>query len=210
MKTQKNIASVLPIYAIILIVSLFITSTQVLAGGYPWNDEHRKPYDFTFGNNIDTHQQARIKANGELFGFLYVTPVAGNEVIDGIPVKKHCDGNTPDNECEVGWIIRGSFIGEPNEPTFVYKVNKDHPTWVMRSRSDIPQPASNIHFHWLGLPNGGGGFNQGDTREGYILELEAIDTFYFRHNDEDLLVRPGTDVSTHVNVVGSFPGFPKP
>jgi hypothetical protein len=90
---------------------------------------------------------------------------------------------------------------------FVYKENKDHPTWIVNSRNDIPQPGSFSHFHWLGDPPGGGGFIQGDMRDGYLIELQAVDQFYFRHNEEEILVMPGIDISTHVNIVGSFPDF---
>lgn len=172
------------------------------AGGYPWKD-HAKPFDFQFGNHIDDHQQTRIKSNGELFGFLYVT-FTGEE-IEGIPVAEHCDNNTPRNLCEVGWIIRGRFLGGEDAPTFVAQVDNDHPIWLVESRSVIPQPGAFSHFHWLGEPRSGGDLVPDLRYEGYILELQAVDQFYFSHNGEDVLVMPGIDIATHVNIVGSFP-----
>lgn len=199
---KKCVTTVLPIYFLILLTAPFITITEVEAGGYPWKD-HAVPYDFRFGNNIDTHQQTQLKANGELFGFLYITFIGEK---DGIPVAEHCDDNTLADECEVGWIIRGKFIGGDKKPTFVYHQD-DHPIWLVESRNDIPQPGSFSHFHWIGDPQGAGGLVEGEKFDGYILELQAVDEFYFRHNNEDLLVMPGIDISTHVNIVGSFPGF---
>ena len=207
MMPKKYLTTVLPICFLILLTALFFTITEAEAGGYPWKD-HAKPYDFKFGNHIDTHQQTKIKNNGELFGFLYITFIEDidgmPEEKDGIPVAEHCDNDTTADECEVGWIIRGKFIEGDNRPTFVYH-EEDHPTWLVVSRNDIPQPGSFSHFHWLGSPDGGGGFTQGDMRDGYFIELQAVDLFYFRHNNEDLLVMPGIDISTHVNIVGSFP-----
>lgn len=181
-----------------------VASTGAQAAGYPWKD-HARPFDFRFGNNIDTHQQTQVKSSGDLFGFLYITYTG--EEIDGIPVAEHCDGSTPADLCEVGWIIRGRYLGGAAAPTFVYQAN-DHPTWLVESRNDIPQPGSFSHFHWLGDPPGGGGLIQGERRDGYLLQLDAVDQFYFRHFGEELLVTPGTDIATHVNIVGSFPLFP--
>ena len=177
-----------------------VPSPDVQAGGYPWKD-HARPYDFLFGNSIDTHQQSRVQANGELFGFLYVT-FTGEE-IDGIAVAEHCSDTTLPGDCEVGWIIRGKPLNGDAAPTFVYQ-GLDHPIWLVASRNDIPQPGAYSHFHWTGdtaeaalVP---------ETRyDGYILQLEAVDQFYFRHFGENLLVMPGIDIASHVNIVGSFP-----
>ena len=204
MMPQKCVTAVLQFFFLIFLSTPFITITEAEAGGYPWKD-HAKPFDFRFGNHIDTHQQTKLKKNGDLFGFLYIT-FTGEE-INGTPVAEHCDENTLPEDCEVGWIIRGKFLGDENQPTFVYKENKDHPTWLVNSRNDIPQPGPFSHFHWLGNPAGGGGFIQGDMRDGYMIALRAVDQFYFRHNDEEILVMPGIDISTHVNIVGSFPDF---
>lgn len=203
MISMKYVTTFLPICLLVLLTAPFITITETVAGGYPWND-NAKPYDFLFYNNFDTHQQTQLKANGELFGFFYIT-FTGEEV-DGIPVAEHCDDATLADECEVGWIIRGKFIGGDNQPTFVFK--GDHPIWLVKSRNDIPQPGSFSHFHWLGDPQGASELVEGEGYEGYILELQAVNTFYFRHSSgEELLVMPRIDISTHVNIVGSFPGY---
>lgn len=201
---RKFATAVLPICILILLTAIFVTIAETEAGGYPWRD-HTKPYDFMFGNNIDSHQQTQLKDNGKLFGFLYITDTG--EEMDGIPVVEHCDKNTPPDDCEVGWIMRGMYLGGYKVPTFVYKAEKDHPTWLVGSRNDIRQPGSYSHFHWLGDPPGGGGFEAGDMRDGYLIELQAVDQFYFRHNEEEILVMPGIDISTHVNIVGSHPDY---
>ena len=172
------------------------------AGGYPWKD-HAAPYEFIFGNHIDDHQQTQIKSNGELKGFFYITFTGGE--IDGIPVAEHCDNNTPAEACEVGWILRGRYLGGNAAPTVVAQVGSDHPIWLVQSRNDIPQPGAFSHFHWLGAPESGSDLSLETQYDGYILELQAVDQFYFSHNGEEVLVMPGIDIATHVNIVGSFP-----
>lgn len=196
---NKYIVPVMMICIFILTASPFFTSTDIMAADeYPWNDIHSNPYDFFFGNEFDTHQQTKENQRGELQGFLYITFTG--ETIGRIPVAEHCDGNTPDEDCEAGWFIRG----KPGSATFVYHDN-DHPIWLVSTRAHIPQPGSYTHFHWTGPPNGADGLTAGTTYDGYFIELDAIDRFYFSHHDEKVLVVPGIDNSTHVNVVGSFP-----
>ena len=198
MISKRYIMAILPLYTIILAASLFISSAEVVAGGYPWDDTHSKPYDFWFGNDIDTHQQTKSKNSGELQGFLYITFTG--VYMNGIPVAEHCDDSTPDDECVVGWHIRG----KPGEATFVFHDN-DHPIWLVSSRNDIPQPGSFTHFHWTGPPESAGALEAETMHDGYFLELKAVDKFYFSHHGDNILVIPGIDNSSHVNVVGSFP-----
>jgi len=170
---------------------------EASAGGAPWRD-HAAPYVFLFDNHIDTHQQTMVKPDGSLFGFLYI--VYTGEKIDGIPVAEHCDANTPAKKCVAGWIIRG----KPGQATFLYHVADDHPVWLVESRSDIPQPGAYSHFHWTDEADG---LVEDAIYDGYFLELQATERFYFRHAGEAILVRPGLDTATHVNIVGSFPGL---
>ncbi len=81
----------------------------------------------------------------------------------------------------------------------------DHPLWKVAGRSVIPQPGAFAHFHWLGPPEIASGLVEGDTFEGYFLELKAVKTFYFEHGGDTILVEPAIDLRTHVNVVASFP-----
>jgi hypothetical protein len=65
----------------------------------------------------------------------------------------------------------------------------------------------------------------GTVHSGFLLQLESVDTFCFVHHDgvgfdekrscEDdvnngVIVRPGIDIATHVNIVGSYPGYVVP
>jgi hypothetical protein len=181
---------------LVLLIGIMFASAAH-AQGYPWRD-HAKPYSFLLGNNIDTHQQTRLGPDGELDGWLYVTDTG--EEIDGVPVKRHCNSDTPAKDCEAGWKIRGV----PGAATFVFK-GMDHPIFLVFSRNDIPQPGAYSHFHWLNGPNKASGLVEGVLYDGYFLELQATQTFVFRFGGGDILVRQGLDTSTHVNVVGSFP-----
>lgn len=66
-----------------------LPSSDVQAGGYPWKD-HARSYDFLFGNSIDTHQQSRVQANGDLFGFPYFRHFGEDIlVMPGIDIATH-------------------------------------------------------------------------------------------------------------------------
>ena len=168
------------------------------AQGYPWKN-HAFPYDFRFENHIDTHQQTRVQQNGDLFGFLYIT-FTGEITPEGLPVAEHCHADTAPQACEVGWTLRG----KPGNATFVFHQN-DHPIWLVASRSDIPQPGAYAHFHWLDGPMDAEGLSPGQNFPGYFIELQAIRSFAFLHAGERIPVHPGLDISTHVNIVASFP-----
>ncbi len=171
---------------VLMMVSLWmlVASTSMAAGGYPWKD-HAFPYTFEFGNDIDTHQQTKVLPNGELFGFFYIT-FTGNFTDDGFPIAKHCDADTPPNQCVAGWILRGI----PGQATFVFHSVDDHPIWLV-NRSDIPQPGSYAHFHWLDAAQEANGLLVGQVYPGYFLELQAIDTFAFSHANELIPVTTG-------------------
>lgn len=172
------------------------------AAGYPWKD-HAAPYDFVFGNEIDTHQQTRTTRTGGLSGFFYVH-YTGATTADGLPVADHDDCSMV--ACDVGWLIRGV----PAPAAFLYHAEHDHPVWLV-DRRDIPQPGAFAHFHWLGeMPT-----SAGEVKDGYLLELQAVASFCFIHHAEaetgtcdergGVAVRPGIDIATHVNIVTSTP-----
>jgi hypothetical protein len=175
-----------------------------VAQGYPWRD-HAPPYDFRFGNDIDTHQQSRETQDGGLAGFLYVH-YTGETTAEGLPLAHHADCATM--PCAVGWTIDARPMGA----TFLYHVEGDHPVWLV-DRADIPQPGAYAHFHWLG----GGSPAAGDTLAGYVLQLRAIASFCFVHHHDGnggdgscrghggVAVAPGIDIATHLNIVASFP-----
>ena len=177
---------------------LFVSSAEAFE--YPWRD-HAEPFSFLFGNHFDSHQQTRLLNNGNLYGYLYIT-FTGEEV-GGIGVAEHCENSTPAEDCVVGWIMRG----KPGEANFVYH-DGDHPIWLVFGRDEIPQPGAYGHFHWLGEPQSAGDLTEDDNPyAGYFLQLRAVKRFYFRHADEDILVVPGLDIATHINIVSSFPAI---
>lgn len=187
------------IAALTFLIIMFLGPLVVNAGdGYPWRD-HSFPYDFRFGNHIDTHQQTKLMEDEDIFGFLYIT-FTGEVTTGGLPVARHCSHDTSPDKCFVGWILRG----KPGKATFVFH-RMDHPIWLVDNRSDIPQPGAFSHFHWLSGPEMAEDLVHGQPYEEYFIELRAINTFAFLHGGEHIPVFPGTDISTHVNIVGSFP-----
>lgn len=176
------------------------------AAGYPWKD-HAPPYAFTFGNDIDTHQQTRRTREGGLFGFFYVR-FTGETTGDGWPVANHANCAMMPGQCEVGWILRGL----PASATFLYHEMHDHPVWLL-PRAAIPQPGAYGHFHWLGPDHP----MPGQEKSGYVLELQAVSAFCFVHHEVPahrgatcverggVPVSPGIDIATHLNIVSSFP-----
>jgi hypothetical protein len=226
-----------------------------------WND-HPPPFEFLFGNHIDTHQQTKLTGEGELSGHLYIRFVDedGDGVIDetddGLPIAKHCTKaeHYEDGACIAGWKIRAkpcveSFNG--CRAMFLYH-HDDHPVWLLGahldgdgelrgSRNAIPQPGAYVaHYHWLTAGSEFSGAD-GETRRfpsslkdleavlgvgievpegcnvamakelstgavcpGYFFKLRAVREFAFVHGGETMPVRPGLDMSTHINVVTSY------
>lgn len=91
--------------------SCMLNAGSAMAAGYPWKN-HAAPYNFLFGNDIDTHQQTRLEKSGELFGFFYIK-FTGVVTSDGHPVATHVDCNaTP------GSPSAGSCAASPAAPPF--------------------------------------------------------------------------------------------
>ncbi len=186
------------IAALMVALAALIATGASVAAGYPWRN-HAPPFDFVFGNEIDTHQQTRTAADGALAGFLYVH-YTGESTADGFPVAVHDDCSS--TTCDVGWAIDGA----PAPGVFLYQVPDDHPVWLV-DRADIPQPGAYAHFHWLGPGPADG--------PGYLLQLRAVGRFCFLHHAMGaggtcrdrggVAVVPGIDIATHVNIVASFP-----
>lgn len=219
---KRRIQSTLNILIALLILSVW--SLSALADEF-----HEEPYDFLFGNHIDTHQETKLKMKkGEpesLKGFLYILDT-GRTTHDDLPIYRHprdaeCDID-PD-QCEVGWKIKAV----PGEAKFLYHngVNgDDHPVWMV-NRVDIPQKGSFTHFHWITKSstdprrdmvddfcdkNNAG---QLETQKpiavdkyclGWFLEIKAKEDFAFEHGDEIIPVRKGDDNATHLNLVTNY------
>lgn len=140
----------------------------------PGDSFHAAPYDFLFGNHIDTHIQLELKTRKDgtpkrLKGSFYIYFTGDVDEGSGLPIARHPRGEMHDEVCGksdivcvVGWHMRG----KPGKARFVSHsgVNgNDHPLW-MTNRSPgstplehpdmfIPQPGSFTHFHWI-TPSG--------------------------------------------------------
>lgn len=190
--------------SVILVLSSFWTNLANSADLYPWNN-HAAPFTFLFGNDIDTHQRTRQIEHGNLFGFFYIG-FTGVVTKDGYRVATHVDCNA--KPCTVGWILEG----KRSSAIFEYQVAGDHPVFLVH-RPDIPEPGAYAHFHWLGTNP-----EPGERKSGYLLQLKAVDSFCFIHDEAakaskkntcrdsgGVPVDPGIDIATHLNIVTSVP-----
>ncbi len=179
---------------------LFLVSGLSFSQGLVWKN-HRAPFDFTFGNHMDTHQQTQILPDGSLFGYLYIA-YTGEETPEGVPVARHQDCNDEEVKCVVGWELRGL----PGFANFFDHLMGDHPVWSV-SRSQIPVPGSYTHFHWEGPPEHAHALTYQDMDvPGYFLQLRAKRTFLFEHGDDEVFVTHGVDNATHLNIISGSPG----
>lgn len=134
----------------------------------PGDSFHAAPFDFLFGNHIDTHQQLKmtVTAGGEpvsLTGFFYVIftddqgASLGIDPASGLPIARHPrglvledDGVTVKHDeacgispyivCKVGWRMRGL----PGAAKFISHegVNgDDHPIWMVNRAEEALAPA---------------------------------------------------------------------
>ena len=186
---MKKRILILVVFAILLLG----TSTALAGTSYPWRD-HAAPFDFLFENHIDTHLQGKLTGKGHYKGFFYIK-YTGEETADGVPIATH--GNCPEiqEECTVGWLMKGV----PLEAKYVGHEMGQHPTWCV-DPADLPKEPGYSHFHWLNESAHAGGLNVGESYDGYLLKLNAIDTFFFDHHG-GFLVTPGVDLATHTNIV---------
>ena len=176
-----------PTVVTVLVAMLFIVGTA--SASYEWRD-HAAPFDFTFGNHIDTHQQAMQTGKSGLQGFLHITPgTMTND--DVVPIVTHGDCAANPANCTVGWNISG----KANTATYCGHQSGEHPAWAI-DPGDMPRPRGYTHFHWLDVSPHHGGLTPGEDYDGYVLKLTAVDTFVFNHHGE-FLVTPGIDYETH-------------
>ena len=182
-----------------VLIIVLLSAMNAWGEGLPWKS-HQAPFDFVFGNHIDTHQQTRPEPGGSLFGYVYIS-FTGEYTADGIPIAAHRNCDQAGAECSVGWRV----TAVPGEAIFVAHEAGDHPLWFVEHRADIPQPGAFSHFHWAGDPGEASALVPGQAYEGYFLEFRAKDTFVFRLGTADILVVPGVDISTHLNIVPTLP-----
>ena len=124
------------------------------------------PYDFKFGNHLDTHVQVSLKTKKgqpkSLRGTLYVYFTGTIDGPSGLPIARHPRGANHPNEtcggvnaniCVAGWTLSG----RPGAAKFLYHsgVNgNDHPVWMVNRAETtpgmvIPQPGNYSHYHWI-------------------------------------------------------------
>lgn len=187
--------------AAITILAMGLTAGTA-AATYEWRN-HRAPFDFEFGNHIDTHQQSQQTGKSGLVGFLYITP--GDETnSDGVVIAKHGDCTTKPEGCTVGWNIQGRAM----TATYCGHRMAEHPAWAI-DPADMPRAPGFTHFHWLGVSTHHDRLIRAQSYPGYVLKLTAVDTFVFNHHGE-FLVTPGVDYATHANIFATctdWPGF---
>ncbi len=180
-----------------VITMFFLVTGIALAASYPWR-AHASPYDFLFGNHIDTHQQSMVIGGGKLVGFFYIR-FTGGQSVEGSPIAMHADCTQVPDECTVGWKLHGV----PIRATLVEHQPHQHPTWCVDPADLPPQPGFS-HFHWLGPPDRAKGLTIGQTYDGLLLKLTAVQRFFFEHHG-GFEVTPGIDTVTHANVITECP-----
>ncbi len=181
------------LFSLFLALLLTISATALAGTGYPWRD-HAHPFDFLFGNHIDTHQQGKTLGNGGYTGFFYIK-FTGTVTEDGVPIATHGNCSLTPDECTVGWRLHGV----PVQAMLMAHGHGQHPTWCV-DPADLPAQPGFSHFHWFGPPAHAHDIPIGSVYDGYLLKLTAVDTFFFDHHG-GFLVTPGIDETTHANVV---------
>ena len=200
------------------------------------DDFHDAPYDFFFGNHIDTHQETKLKIKNDnpvsLKGFFYIIFTGDTDTVSGLPIARHPRGAGHDEECGAddidcvaGWLIDAV----PAKAKFLFHsgVNgNDHPVWMV-NRVDIPQPGSFTHFHWIATTSSDPRAATDVPAEcdvemaseldnnaenvvcpGWLMQIKAIKKFAFDHGGEIVPVSPGIDNATHLNLVTNYAGVP--
>ena len=163
-------------------LALALSATAVQAAWpdhvFPGDEFQAAPFDFLFGNHIDTHIQLKLETNMDgspksVSGAFYLIftddqgVLLGIDPVSGLPIGRHPRGTNEDHDetcgvspniiCVAAWYMRGL----PGAAKFISHngVNgDDHPIWMVnRAEEDsapvagmvIPQPGSYTHSHWI-------------------------------------------------------------
>ena len=186
---QSSNLRTIRITLIILFVTLFLAIGLVMAQGRPWGN-HAAPFDFYFGNNIDTHQQSQI-TGGSLTGFLYISYTG--EYQNNIPVARQTDCSQNPDSCTIGWSLHGI----PAQATLL----SNNPRLWCVSPTLIPRQPGYTHFRWIGAPVHAHGLVAGQTYNGYLLKRTAHTSFYWLgggSGGHGHLVTPGIDSQINI------------
>ena len=150
-------------------LALALSANAVQAGPgtvHPGDSFHATPYDFLFGNHIDTHIQLKLKTTAagnprSLMGAFYIIftddqgESLGIDEASGLPKARHPRGLVLNNDgsikhdeacgvspnivCVVGWRMRGL----PGAAKFISHngVNgDDHPIWMVNRAEEASAP----------------------------------------------------------------------
>ena len=212
----------------LVFITTFLTSFAVQST----DPLHNPPFDFLFGNHIDTHQETKLKFNMDgsmrgLKGRLYIIYTGDTDPVSGLVIARHPRGSSHnevcgvDLECSVGWTIEAL----PGEAKFLFHKGangNDHPVWLL-NRVNIPQPGSYTHFHWItttstdpraatvpevcdqnnaGMLETAGAANT--VCPGWFLQIHAVEDFAFQHGGEKIPVQSGIDNATHLNLLTNY------
>ncbi len=178
---------------IMMLLSLVLAATAYATTAYPWSN-HAAPYDYLFGNQIDSHQQSQLNDKEQLGGFFYIKYTGS--MIDGVPEAIHADCEKTPDDCTIGWKLKGVAV----QATLLEKPDSGHPVWCINP-DDGPRSPGFSHFHWEGdLDHTAGEEFDNKLYDGYLLKLTAVDQFFFQHHG-GFLVTPGIDTETHANIV---------
>jgi hypothetical protein len=221
-------------FACALVMAVFFMASGALSAHA--RDFHKSPRNFFFGNHIDTHQETKLDLtkNGapeHLSGFFYIIYTGDIDAASGLPIARHPRGPAEGEDCNdkaTGCVAGWQIDGLPGEAKFLYHTGVnggDHPVWLV-NRHDIAQPGSFTHFHWINQdstdPRSGTVPDECDADnaselvnsaenvncQGWFLEIKAIRAFAFEHGGETVLVTPGTDNATHLNLVTNYDEVP--
>ena len=155
--------------------SIAVADETDLDGEYLWN-HHQAPYDYKFGNMIDSHQQSFVDKNGtRLKGFIYIHIIPGQDYAEGIPTadKAHCKTQP----CTVGWLVKGVKVEA--------KLMKKSPRIWLVNPGDIPNEPGYTHFHWIceagddQCPHSAHDLVVGETYTGFLMKRVAPAPFFW-------------------------------
>jgi len=161
------------IFPVLLIIFILFGSSVALAdesdpdADYPWQ-YHAPPFDFSFGNMINSHQQSRMDSNGVLHGFIYIHDT-GEITEEGFPIaeKAHC----PTQDCRVGWVVKGVQVTAT-------LMSKGPRIWLV-DPNDLPVEPGYTHFHWIGDPHSPHDLVIGQQYTGILMKRMAVTPFYW-------------------------------
>ena len=101
----------------------------------------------------------------------------------------------------MGWVWHGvTGTGE-----YCGQIEDEHPTWAITG-GDKYLKRGYSHFHWLDEPDHASGLEVGEDYDGYLLRLNAIDSFFFDHHG-GFAITQGIERASHANLVDDCTGF---